>query len=121
MDDGAREIAASFANAWGDAWNNGGAPAAARLYAEDSVLVGAAIGIGRREVERLLGALHQQGWTRIVVTVVDARRLDTVVLAVGEFVATGSGPNAGRTLNGKSSRVLTQIGGTWLSAMHTAA
>jgi hypothetical protein len=32
-----------------------------------------------------------------------------------------SGPTAGKTLNGKSSHVLTQVGDTWLSAMHTAA
>ena len=39
----------------------------------DSVLVGSAIGVGRPEIERLLGLLHQQGWTKIAITVVNAR------------------------------------------------
>jgi hypothetical protein len=52
---------------------------------------------------------------------VQARTAAGVVLAISEFSASGSGANAGKTLNGKSSHVLTEIDGTWLSAMHAAA
>jgi ketosteroid isomerase-like protein len=121
MQQNASEIAASFVSAWAEAWNGEGAGAAAKLYTQDSVLVGAAIGVGRAEIERLLGLLYQQGWTKIAITVVDARSVDAVVLVVSEFVAEGVGPNAGKSLKGKSSHVLTRVGDAWLSAMHTTA
>ena len=38
---------------------------------------------------RLLGLIHQQGWTSIAIKLVEARHVDCVVLAVSEFVATG--------------------------------
>jgi uncharacterized protein (TIGR02246 family) len=121
MTQGPEEIAAAYANRWESAWNSRGASAAAELYTSDSVLVGAAVGIGRPEIERLLGMLFKQGWTRISIKVVNAREVGGVVLVASEFSAIGSGPTAGKTLNGKSSHVLTQVGDTWLSAMHTAA
>jgi hypothetical protein len=91
------------------------------LYTPDSVLVGGAVGIGRADIERLLGMLFKQGWTKISIKVLNAREVGGVVLVAAEFSAVGSGPTAGQTLNGKSSHVLTQVGDTWLSAMHTAA
>jgi uncharacterized protein (TIGR02246 family) len=115
------EIAAAYVSKWQTAWNSHGASAAAELYTPDSVLVGAALGIGRLEIERLLGVLFKQGWTRISIKVRNAREIGGVVLVAAEFSAVGSGPTAGETLNGKSSHVLTQVGDTWLSAMHTAA
>jgi uncharacterized protein (TIGR02246 family) len=121
MEQNVNEIAAAYVNGWAEAWNSAGAAAAARLYTEDSVLVGAAVGVGRTEIERLLGLLYQQGWTKITIGVVDARRVDAVVLVVSEFVAEGSSPNAGKSLRGKSSHVLTRVGDGWLSAMHTTA
>jgi uncharacterized protein (TIGR02246 family) len=121
MKQGPQEIAVAYASKWEDAWNSQGASAAAKLYTPDSVLVGAATGIGRPEIERLLGMLYQQGWTKISIKVLNAREVGGVVLVASEFSAVGSGPNAGKTLNGKSSHVLMQTGDTWLSAMHTAA
>ena len=115
------EIAAAFASNWESAWNSQGAAATAKLYTSGGILVGAAIGIGRHEIERLLEMLFNQGWTKISIKVVNAREVGGVVLAASEFSAVGSGPNAGKTLNGKSSHVLTQVGDRWLSAMHTAA
>jgi uncharacterized protein (TIGR02246 family) len=115
------EIAHAFAIRWENVWNSQGAAATAELYTPDSVLVGAAIGIGRPEIARLLSMLFQQGWTRISIKVVNAREVSEVVLVASEFTAVGSGPTAGKTLNGKSSHVLTCVGDTWLSAMHTAA
>jgi uncharacterized protein (TIGR02246 family) len=114
-------IAAAFAARWESAWNSQGAAATAELYTPDAVLVGAATGIGQAEIARLLGLLHGQGWTRVVITVTNARAVGGVVLAVCDFTAHGSGPIAGKILNGKSSHVLARIGDTWLSAMHSAA
>ena len=116
----ARDIAARFVAAWQDAWNGNGPAAMARLYTPDSMLVGAALGTGRDEVERLLGLIHGQGWTRIAIQLIEARAVDGVVLCVSAFTATGSGPTEGKTLDGKSTHVLVRIGDDWLSAMHTA-
>ena len=115
------EIATAFTRAWERAWNEGGPAATARLYTADAVLVGAAMGIGQREIERLLGLLHKQGWTTVAIKVVNARAASGVVLAACEFTAQGSGANAGKELRGKSSHVLVRAGDAWLSTMHSAA
>ncbi|MGA2792254.1 MAG: SgcJ/EcaC family oxidoreductase [Roseiarcus sp.] len=117
----ADEIAATFARNWESAWNSTGAAGTAQLYTRDSVLVGAVIAVGRPEIERALGMLYAQGWTRIAVKVINAREVGELVLIACEFVAAGSGPNAGKTLSGRSSHALTRVDGTWLSAMHSAA
>ncbi len=103
------------------AWNAAGAATTAQLYTPDAVLVGAATGIGQAEIARLLGLLYAQGWTRIAITVTNARPVGAVVLAVFAFTAYGTGPAAAKVLHGKSSHVLTRVRDTWLSAMHTAA
>jgi uncharacterized protein (TIGR02246 family) len=121
MEHRATDIAADFVQRWEGAWNRHGAAAAAQLYTPDSVLVGAAIGIGQPQIARLLAGLFAQGWTAIRIRLVNARTVGDVVLVAAEFTATGSGAVAGKTLNGKSSHVLTRVGDTWLSAMHTAA
>ena len=115
------DIATDFVRRWENAWNSDGPAATAGLYMPDAVLVGAGIGVGRSEIGRSLQRLFQQGWTRIDIKVVQARAVAGVVLVVSEFTATGSPGNAGKTLKGKSTHVLTEMGGTWLSAMHTAA
>lgn len=114
-------IATAFTHAWEAAWNTSGPAATAHLYTSDAVLVGAAMGIGRREIERLLGLLYSQGWTTIAIKVVNARMVGELVLAACTFTALGSGANAGKELHGKSSHALTRAGDTWLSAMHSAA
>lgn len=114
-------IATEFIGEWERAWNSQGAAATAQLYTEDSVLVGAAIAIGRAAIESSLGMLFAAGWTRIAIKLVNTREVDGVVLAAFEFTATGSGPTEGKILNGRSSHVLTRVGGPWLSAMHSAA
>jgi uncharacterized protein (TIGR02246 family) len=116
-----KDIAADYAKRWEAAWNSAGAAAAAALYTPDSVLVGAAIAVGRPAIEEQLQRLFQAGWTRIAIKLVNARAVGGVVLAVSEFTATGSGPSEGETVNGRSSHVLSETGGTWLSAMHSAA
>ena len=115
------DIAAAFASKWESAWNSQGAAAAAKLYTSDSVLVGAAIGVGQPDIERLLDMLFKQGWTKINIKVANAREVGGVILVASEFTAFGDGPNAGKTLTGKSTHVLTRVGDAWLSAMHTAA
>ncbi|MBV8568234.1 MAG: nuclear transport factor 2 family protein [Methylobacteriaceae bacterium] len=120
MKEGADEIAAAFIGRWESAWNSGGAAATAQLYAPDALLVGQAIGVGRGDLERLLGLLHQQGWTRIAIKILHVRETGEVVLVACQFTAFGSGPNAGKSLQGKSTHVLTRIGESWMSAMHTA-
>ena len=121
MQQSAIEVASVFARSWEDAWNAQGAAAVARLYTPDSVLIGAAIAVGRPEIERALDRLIQLGWTRISINVVNARAVGGVVLVASEFSAVGSGPNAGKSLSGRSSHVLTLVDDRWLSAMHSAA
>jgi uncharacterized protein (TIGR02246 family) len=116
-----QDIATDFVRRWESAWNSLGTAATAELYTGDAVLIGAAVGIGRPEIARILDMLFKQGWTRIGIKVLNARQVGGVVLVASEFSAIGSCANAGKTLNGKSSHVLTQVSGTWLSAMHTAA
>jgi uncharacterized protein (TIGR02246 family) len=112
------QIAVAYVSKWESAWNSQGAAAVANLYTPDGVLVGAAMGVGQPEIERLLDMLCKQGWTKISIKVLNAREVGGLVLVASEFSAVGSGPNAGKTLNGKSSHVLTQVGDTWLSTMH---
>jgi uncharacterized protein (TIGR02246 family) len=114
-------VASAYMRRWEEAWNAQGAAAVAKLYTPDSVLIGAAIGVGRSEIARLLDQLIQHGWTKISIKVVNAREVGGVVLVASEFLASGSGANAGKTLNGRSSHVLTHVEDAWLSAMHSAA
>ena|SRR5258708_808106 len=115
------EVAFANMSKWESAWNAQGVAAAAKLYTPDSMLIGVAIGIGQPEIERILDRLIQHGWTKISIKVVNVREVGGAVLVASEFSAFGSGPNAGKTLNGRSSHVLTQVDGSWLSAMHSAA
>src|SRR5262249_7621002 len=114
------QTAIDYAARWEGAWNSHGAAATASLYTPDGVLVGAAVAGGRGEIERPLTFIFSPGVRRISIKVVNARAVGGLVLLVSEFAATGSGPAAGMTLNGKSSHVLALLGDTWLSAMHTA-
>ena len=115
-----KEIAATFMSEYESVWNSQGARAVANLYTPDSLLIGYAVASGRTEIEKLLGAIFDQGWAKISIKVIEARELGDAVLIANEYSAQGSGPNAGKTLKGKSSYVLANVGGTWLSAMHTA-
>ena len=59
--------------------------------------------------------------TGITIKVVIARSIAGVILLACDYTAIGSGRNAGQTRDGKSSHVLTQVDGAWLSAMHTTS
>ncbi|HEY1721181.1 MAG TPA: nuclear transport factor 2 family protein [Magnetospirillaceae bacterium] len=121
MTDNPIEIATAFVDAWAQAWNTGGPAEAIKLYTPDAVLVGAAMGVGQHDIERLMSILYKQGWTTVKIKVVNARVVGGLVLAACDFTAIGSGDKAGTELQGNSSHALTQIGGTWLSTMHSAA
>jgi uncharacterized protein (TIGR02246 family) len=114
------EIASEYARRWETAWNFEGPAATAALYTADGVLVGRVIDVGRPAIARQLQVLFQLGWTRVAIRVVNARAVGGVVLAVSEFSASRSGQNDGKEFTGRSSHVLTEVAGTWLSAMHTA-
>ncbi|HET6159782.1 MAG TPA: SgcJ/EcaC family oxidoreductase [Dongiaceae bacterium] len=115
------QIAADFVTRWARAWSDEGPAAATRLYTSDSMLVGGVTAIGRSQIETALTALFNQGWASIDIKVTHARAVNGMVLVASDFTATGSGPNAGKTLAGRSTHALTQIDGAWLSVMHTAA
>jgi uncharacterized protein (TIGR02246 family) len=115
-----QDIAVDYAARWANTWNLHGATATAELYTSDGVLVGLAIARGKTEIAQALEFIFNQGWRQISIEVVSAHALGDLVLAVSEFSARGSGPAAGKLLQGKSSHALTRIGDTWLSAMHTA-
>src|SRR5579864_606497 len=66
-------------------------------------------------------SLREAGWTSVAIEVVDARAIAGVVIFASKFTAQGSGALAGKSLSGKSSYVLSRVGGEWLAAMHTAA
>ncbi len=91
-----------------------------QLYTHDSVLVGYITAVGRSEITDLLQGIFAQGWTGIKVRAVNARRVGDVILVANEYTAIGSGTKAGETLGGKSSHVLINVDGEWLSTMHTA-
>ena len=116
----AYEIATAYMGAYERAYAQGAA-AAARLYCEDGMLVGQGVAEGRSRIEALLDGLIGRGYARIAITVRHARRVGGVVLAVCEYAAAGTGASAGMSVTGKSTHVLTQVGGEWLNAMHSAA
>lgn len=119
MSEQAEQIARAFQRQYETLWNSSGAEAVAALYTADSVLIGRSIAKGREEIEVALKALFQRGWTAISTNTLHVREAAGTVLVVSEFTAFGSGGAIeGETLNGKSTHVLTQVGGDWLSAMH---
>lgn len=119
MDDTAERIVNEFARRYEAAWTQG-ADAVAELYTTDSVLVGYVTATGRIEIVKLVRGIIAQGWTRINIQAEDARKIGDVVLVAAEYTAFGSGTNAGKTLNAKSSYVLVRVDGAWLVTLHTA-
>jgi uncharacterized protein (TIGR02246 family) len=115
------KIAVDFAARWMHAWNSGGPVATVQLYTFDAMLIGGAMALGRATIEKALAALFNQGWTRIEIEVAHAQAQSDLVLVASTFTAHRSGANAGKTLAGKSTHVLTKVDGAWLSAMHTAS
>ena len=117
--DDAEHIAHDFIARYEVAWAQG-ARAAAELYTADSVLVGYMTAIGRADIEKLLAGIIGQGWTQIKMQPVNVRKIGDVILLVCAYTASGSGANAGKTLDATSSHVLVRVDGTWRSALHTA-
>jgi hypothetical protein len=113
------QIAVDYIDRWQRLWNESGP--VSTLYTTDSVLVGYRIAIGRADIGALLRAVYDQGWTGIRIRLVNARAASGVILLAAEYTASGGGNRAGETREGKSSHVLTQVDGTWLSAMHTTS
>jgi uncharacterized protein (TIGR02246 family) len=120
MADGVETIASAFNRRWETAWNEDGARDVAGLYAEDAILAGYKVAVGRPAIADLLGAIFAQGWTRIAIRLVHAHRRGNVVFVVNDYTASGTGAKSGETLDAKSSHVLIEVDGAWLSAMHTA-
>jgi uncharacterized protein (TIGR02246 family) len=118
-DDAVEHIAGEFIDRYEAAWARG-AEAAAQLYTVDSVLIGYVTAIGRAEIQKLLGGIIGQGWSRIKMQAVNVRRVGEVILMANEYTAIGSGANAGKTLDATSSHVLVHDDGEWRSALHTA-
>jgi hypothetical protein len=112
-------IAADYIDRWQKLWNEDGA--ISMLYTTDSVLVGYRIAIGRTDIAALLHAIYEQGWVGISIRLVTAHAVGGVILLAADYTARGSSSLAGQTREGKSSHVLTQVDGTWLSAMHTTS
>jgi uncharacterized protein (TIGR02246 family) len=114
----AEQTARAFQRRYETLWNSSGAEAVAALYTVDSVLIARSIAKGREEIAMALNALFQRGWTSISINTLHIREAAGTALVVSEFTAFGSGAIEGETLSGKSTHVLTQVGGDWLSAMH---
>jgi hypothetical protein len=119
LDDRADQIARDFISRYKAEWCNG-AEAVSRLYAADGVLVGFVTAVGRSQICELLSGIIGQGWTSIRIKIVNVRQVDGVILIANEYAATGSGENAGKTLNASASHVLVESNGEWLSTLHTA-
>jgi len=119
LDDRADRIARHFISRYEAEWSNG-AEAVSRLYAPDAVLVGFVTAIGRSQICELLRGIIAQGWTSIRIKIVNVRQIGGVILIANEYAATGSGENAGKTLNASASHVLIESNGEWLSTLHTA-
>jgi len=114
------EIAQDYITAWENAWNNEGVEATMKLYAPDSVLVGYVTAVGKPDIQDLLNGIFAQGWTKIKIKVTNARELNGVILVANEYTAFGSGVNEGKTLDAKSSHVLSLVDGGYVSVLHTA-
>ena len=111
------QIAADYVDRWQRLWNEQGAISG--LYTSDSVLVGYKTVVGRTDIAALLQSILDLGWTGITIKIVNTRAVAGVILVASDYTAIGSGGNAGKTRDGKSSHVLTRVDRTWLSAMHT--
>ena len=98
LDDRADQIARDFISRYEAEWSNG-AEAVSRLYAADGVLVGFVTAVGRSQICELLRGIIGQGWTSIKIKIVNVRQVGGVILIANEYAATGSGENAGKTLN----------------------
>jgi uncharacterized protein (TIGR02246 family) len=121
MDTDANRIAAEFNDRYEDAWNAQDVDAVVGLYADNAILVGHSIAVGRSAIAELLRGIFAQGWTGIEIDTRHARRIGDVVVVANTYTATGSGNNAGKRLEAKSSHVLVQHAQNWRTAMHTAA
>jgi len=114
----AEQIARDFQRRYETVWNASGAQALAALYTADGILVARSVAKGRDEIVTALNAMFERGWTAISTNILHAREAAGTVLVVGEFTAFGSGAIEGETLRGKSTHVLIQAEGAWLSSMH---
>lgn len=119
-EDAARNAAHDFVARWELAWNGQDARTVAQLYTPDAVFVGSVIAVGQSQITGILQKIMQQGWTKIQMTVAEFRWVGEIVLVAIAYTVTGSGESAGKTLEAKSTHVLTRVNGEWLSAMHTA-
>jgi hypothetical protein len=65
-----------------------------------------------------LNGIFAQGWTKIKIKVTNAREVNGVILVANEYTAFGSGANEGKTLDAKSSHVLSLVDGGYVSVLH---
>jgi uncharacterized protein (TIGR02246 family) len=114
-------VAGDFVRAWETAWNEQGADGVARFYDQDAVLVGQAAVRGRARIAELFKAIIAQGWTGVRIRPVHVRRIGDIILIVNEYTALGSGDQAGKSMDARSSYVLARVDGEWSIVMHTAA
>jgi hypothetical protein len=94
LDDRADQIARDFISRYEAEWSNG-AEAVSRLYTAGGVLVGFVTAVGRSQICELLRGIIGQGWTSIRIKIVNVRQVGGLILIANEYVATGSGKNAG--------------------------
>src|SRR5258708_16802660 len=87
-----KEIAGAYVSKYENHWNSDGPPAVANLYAQDSLLVGNAIAICRAEIEKLLGTIFDQGWSKISIKAIESREIRDVVLVANDYSPHVPGP-----------------------------
>lgn len=118
--DGTRalEVAREFFADYSRCWQQGDASGVALLYANDAVLIGAAVAAGRTEIQQAIGGLLSQGWVSITIEPRAAHALGDVIFVAARYVATGI---QGRRLEGSSSWLLAPEDSAWRAAAHHGA
>lgn len=119
--DACRQLA-DFAAGWDAAFNKHDAVALAALYTPDAIIVSEeAIVHGREAIEKMWTDAFYAGWSSILNTVDQAQVVGDMAWWVGDWSATGPGPNhSTQPFQGKWGEVLVRDGGAWKIRMNTS-
>ena len=120
MEKDCERVAREFIEGWEAAWNGGHIEQVMSTYADDSVLVGYITAVGKANIEAFLRGLLSEGWNRVEIRITNVREINGLILIGNEYTAFGSGANAGRRIDAKSSHVLSLVDGAYVSVLHTA-
>lgn len=111
----ATEAADRISQAWDTAYNAGKPAGVAALFAPGSVFAtpGGTLLHDNAAIENAIDGRLKAGWTTENVTVIEAHPAGDEVWALVNYTITGSGPNAGKKIDGYAGQVLVREGSDW--------